>query len=156
MDISVILDGYKFNYRVACIIQNKDKILLHKNKEDIFYALPGGRVKIGENSISALKREFMEEIGQKIYVKDFLGLVENFFEYNGKKYHEILLIFKATFDENSRLYDEEKIIGLEENGNLEFVWKKKCEIKDLDIRPKCLKENIDNISKTFHVINNME
>lgn len=100
MDISVILDRYKFNYRVACIIQNKDKILLHKNKEDIFYALPGGRVKIGENSISALKREFMEEI--------------------------------------------------------EFVWKKKCEIKDLEIRPKCLKENIDNINKTFHVINNME
>ena len=83
-DICVMLDGYKFNYRVAAIIKKDGKILLHKSKKDNFYAIPGGRVKVGESSIKTLKREFIEEMGKDINVKDFTGLVENFFEYNGK------------------------------------------------------------------------
>lgn len=97
MDISLMINEYKFNYRVACIIKNGDKILLHKSKKDDFYALPGGRVMIGEDSASTLKREFEEEMGAKIEVKNFLGLVENFFEYNEKKYHELMLLFEAQF-----------------------------------------------------------
>ena len=114
-DICVMLDGYKFNYRVAAIIKKDGKILLHKNKKDNFYAIPGGRVKVGESSIKTLKREFIEEIGKDINVKDFTGLVENFFEYNGKKYHEIMFLFNVEFVDND-LYNVEKITGLEENG----------------------------------------
>lgn len=85
MDVSVIINNTKFNYRVATLIKNDDKLLLHKSKEDDFYAIPGGRIMIGENSENALKRELQEEIGAKINIKDYLGTVENFFEYNEKK-----------------------------------------------------------------------
>lgn len=85
MDISMMIDGYKFNYRVACVIKNNGKVLLHKNKDDDFFALPGGRVAVGEDSVTTLKREFKEEIGTDIELKEFEGLIENFFEYSDKK-----------------------------------------------------------------------
>lgn len=84
MDVSVMINNTKFNYRVATLIKNNNKILLHKSKEDDFYAIPGGRIMIGETSENALKREFLEEIGAKIIIKNYLGTVENFFEYNEK------------------------------------------------------------------------
>ena len=85
MDVSVMIENIKFNYRVATIIRNGDKILLHKSKKDDFYAIPGGRIMVGEDSETALKREFVEEIGANIFIKKYLGTIENFFEYNGKK-----------------------------------------------------------------------
>lgn len=73
-DISVMLDGYKFNYRVAALIKKDGKILLHKSKKDNFYAIQGGRVKVGESSIKTLKREFIEEIGKDINVKEIKNM----------------------------------------------------------------------------------
>ena len=58
MDVSVMINNTKFNYRVATLIKSNNKILLHKNKEDDFYAIPGGRIMIGETSENALKRVF--------------------------------------------------------------------------------------------------
>ena len=154
MDVSVMINNTKFNYRVATLIKNNDKLLLHKSKEDDFYAIPGGRIMIGENSENALKREFQEEIGAKINIKDYLGTVENFFEYNEKKYHEVMIVYESTFDSNSDFYEKEKIIGLEENGKIEFVWKTIDEIKKLDLRPLFLKESIISNTKINHLINN--
>lgn len=34
MDVSVMIENVKFNYRVATIIKNGDKVLLHKSKKD--------------------------------------------------------------------------------------------------------------------------
>lgn len=154
MDVSVIIGDIKFNYRVTAIIKNKNKILLHKCKTDDFYALPGGRVMIGEDSESALKREFEEEIGAKISISNYLGTIENFFQYNGKKYHEIMLVYEATFDKDSYFYQKEKIIGLENNGIIEFCWKTIDEISQLDLRPLFLKDKIISNSQINHLINN--
>lgn len=154
MDVSVMIDNIKFNYRVATIIKNNNKILLHKCKTDNFYALPGGRVMIGEDSETALKREFEEEIGAELFIKDYLGTVENFFEYNEKKYHEIMIVYESTFDSHSDFYEKEKIVGLEENGKIEFVWKTIDEISKLDLLPLFLKERIISNTKIDHLINN--
>lgn len=151
-DICVTLDGYKFNYRVAAIIKKDGKILLHKSKKDDFYAIPGGRVKIGESSIKALRREFIEEIGKDINVKNFVGLIENFFEYNDKKYHEIMILFNVDFVDTD-LYDNEKITGLEDNGKIEFIWKSVDELENLDIRPVFLKEKLLKAEEVGHIIN---
>ena len=154
MDVSVMINNIKFNYRVATLIKNNDKILLHKNKEDDFYAIPGGRIMIGETSEDALKREFLEEIGAKITIKNYLGMVENFFEYNLKKYHEVMILYESNFDRNSDFYKKEKIIGIEKNGKIEFIWKTIDEIKKLDLRPLFLKESIISNIPMTHLINN--
>lgn len=154
MDVSVMINNTKFNYRVATLIKNNNKILLHKSKEDDFYAIPGGRIMIGETSENALKREFLEEIGAKIIIKNYLGTVENFFEYNEKKYHEVMIVYESRFDSDSNFYKKERIIGLEENGKIEFIWKTIDEIKELDLRPLFLKENIISNTPITHLINN--
>lgn len=154
MDVSVMINNTKFNYRVATLIKNNNKILLHKSKEDDFYAIPGGRIMIGETSENALKREFIEEIGAKITIKDYLGTVENFFEYKGKQYHEVMIVYESSFDSDSNFYKKERIIGLEENGKIEFIWKAIDEIKQLDLRPIFLKENIILNTPITHLINN--
>ena len=40
-----------------------------------------------------MKREFKEEIGADITVKDFLGLQENIFTFDGKSGHELIFIY---------------------------------------------------------------
>lgn len=154
MDVSVMINNTKFNYRVATLIKSNNKILLHKNKEDDFYAIPGGRIMIGETSENALKREFIEEIGAKITIKNYLGTVENFFEYNEKKYHEVMIVYESNFDSDSNFYKKERIIGLEGNGKIEFIWKTIDEIKELDLRSLFLKENIISNTPITHLINN--
>lgn len=156
MDVSIMIENIKFNYRVAAVIKNGEKVLLHKSKMDNFYAFPGGRIKICEDSEAALKREVREEIDTEILIKKYLGTIENFFEYDGKKYHEVLIVYEAAFGENTKLYDEEKIIGIEENGKLEFIWKSLDEIKDLDVRPIFLKEKLLKHEEVGHLINKNE
>lgn len=153
MDVSIMIKDFKFNYRVATIIKYNGRILLHKNRNDEFYAIPGGRIKVGEDSISALKREFIEEMGIDINIGKMLGVIENFFEYNNNKYHEIMYVYEGEFKENSELYKEDVITGLEKNENLDFIWKTLEEIKELDIRPVGLKEIMLNKNKDFcHIV----
>lgn len=153
MDVSVMIENVKFNYRVATIIRNGDKILLHKSKKDDFFAIPGGRIMIGEDSETALKREFFEEMGTNIFIKKYLGTIENFFEYNGKNYHELMIVYEAEFEKESDKYNMDKIVGLEENGKIEFIWKTIDQIKELDLKPKFLKDSLINVKDIFHLIN---
>ena len=63
MDINFKEEGYTFNFRVAALIRNGNKILVEQNKQVDYYGLPGGRCKLGEDSISAIIREMLEETG---------------------------------------------------------------------------------------------
>ena len=54
--------------------------------ESDHYALPRGRIEIGEDSVSTVKREFLEETGKEIEVKECAVVVENYFTNNGQKH----------------------------------------------------------------------
>lgn len=76
-----------------------------KVKNEIFYRCLGGGIEFLEKGKDALKREFSEEINIDIIVKDFLGISENIFTYQGKKAHELILFYSIEIsDEN---YQEE-------------------------------------------------
>ncbi len=62
-------------------------------KNETFYRCLGGGIEFLEKSSDALKREFKEEIGANIIIKDFLGISENIFTYNGKNAHELILFY---------------------------------------------------------------
>ncbi len=79
-----------------------------KVKNETFYRCLGGGIEFLEKSEEALKREFLEEINISITVKDFLGISENIFTYQGKKAHELILFYSIEIsDEN---YQEEYIV----------------------------------------------
>ncbi len=154
MDVSMIMENIKFNYRVAGMIRYGEKILLHKSKNDEFYALPGGKIMISENSKEALKREAMEEFGKEIIVNDLFAVVENFFTLKSQRYHEILMIHNALIKNELNEEEKIKIIGIEKRGDLEFIWKNVKEIETTDLRPVAIKNLImQNDNKTKHLIN---
>lgn len=65
-----------------------------------------------------------------------------------------MIVYESRFDSDSNFYKKERIIGLEENGKIEFIWKTIDEIKELDLRPLFLKENIISNTPITHLINN--
>lgn len=70
MDLCLDVGEYIINVRVGGVIRNENKVLVHHNPKKNHVALIGGRIKMGEDSISALKREIKEEIGEDtIFVK---------------------------------------------------------------------------------------
>ena len=86
---------------VLGVITKDNKILVNEGYDEVknqkFYRCLGGGIEFQETSIAALKREFLEEIGKEIIIKDFLGLTENIFTFNGQPGHEIVLLYSADF-----------------------------------------------------------
>lgn len=76
-----------------------------KVKNETFYRCLGGGIEFLEKSEEALKREFLEEINIDITVKDFLGISENIFTYQGKKAHELILFYSIDISDDN--YQEE-------------------------------------------------
>ena len=70
-----------------------------KVKNQTFYRCLGGGIDFLERSEDALKREFKEEINSTITVKDFLGVSENIFVYQGKNAHEIVFYYSVIVPE---------------------------------------------------------
>lgn len=150
MDICFKENNYTFNFRVAALIRNGNKILVEKNSAVDYYGLVGGRCKLGENSIEALIREIKEETGEDVSFIRSVGMLENFFisRYTNSPYHEILIIHELEF-RNKEMYQKNEIINLEEECNAKFYWR---DISSLDkCKPKIVFEHL-NDKTFFHLI----
>lgn len=95
MDLTIDVENYKLNVRAAGIIIHNGKMLVHRNINSDHYALIGGRVEIGEDSTTTVKREIKEELGKEIEITGYIATIENFFEMKESKYHEIMFIHKV-------------------------------------------------------------
>ena len=136
----------KFNFRVACIILNEDKILLQKNSKDEYYSLIGGRVKFFEDTIAALIRELKEETGVLINKDEakLIDVVENFFIYNNTKFHEILFIYKVSKNKELIAINNFKTLDKDASTNL---W---LDVNQLD-KYKIMPTIVKNIIKSDQI-----
>ena len=90
-----------------------------KVKNQTFYRCLGGGIEFLEKSTDALKREFQEEINIDIDIKDFLGISENIFTYDGKNAHELVLYYNIDISDED--YKEEYIVN-DDNGQSKATW----------------------------------
>ena len=154
MDLTIDVEDYKLNVRATVIIEHNGKILVHRNVNSNHYALMGGRVKIGEDSETTVKREVMEELGKKIEVIGYVATIENFFEMKGSKYHEILFIHKAEFINEKDKQIEYILKNVEGKENLQYEWLELEKLNKYPLLPKSVKEILLKGEFPVHKINN--
>lgn len=75
-------DKVFLNFSVGILTDEKGRILLQKRSDFVgTWSLLGGCWELGETSVEALKREFMEESGIEIEVLDLLNVYTNYEEH---------------------------------------------------------------------------
>ena len=107
-EIRPIALGLAIKNNKVLVSEGYDKV-----KDQTFYRCLGGGIEFLEKSDEALKREFKEEIGADIAVKDLLGLEENIFTFNGQKGHELIFVYNVELKDND--YKDEYTILDEED-----------------------------------------
>lgn len=135
----------RFNLRVAGVAADKNRVLLHRAERDNFWSFPGGRPELLELLTNALKREMQEEMGVQVKVERLLWIVENFFEHNRQKFHELAFYFLMTFPNDSYLYEKNEPFFGEESAyaqeklKLIFEWHPISELPHLPLYPSFLR-----------------
>lgn len=154
MDLTIEVEDYKLNIRGTAVIIHNGKVLTHRNVNSNHYALIGGRVQIGEDSASTVKREILEEMGKEIELIGYVATIENFFEMKGSKYHEIMFVHRAEFVNEEDKKIEETIKNIEGKDYLQYEWIDINKIDEYNIVPKEIKTVLKEMKFPVHVINN--
>ncbi|WP_112181083.1 MULTISPECIES: NUDIX hydrolase [Paraliobacillus] len=147
MDATFFLKNAVFNYRVAGVMIEDDHVLIHKQVKEKHWALPGGRVKVLEDSQTSIKREIKEELGFDVSVDNLLWITENFFAYNNQNYHEIGLYYRISSAAFSSSFTKEEFYG-EEGERLIYKWTPISEIDGINLYPEFLKDGLKEIPST--------
>ncbi|MFI5587158.1 NUDIX hydrolase [Amycolatopsis sp. NPDC051758] len=97
------------------VIRRKNALLVFEGHDDVkgetFYRPLGGGIEFGELSEDALVREFREELGADVVVKELVGVLENVFGWQARPGHEIVFLYTAEFvDPSFYKLDEMKIL----------------------------------------------
>ena len=152
-DLTLNVGNYVLNVRATAVIIHDGKILIHHNKIDKHYVLIGGRVKIGEDSATTIKREIEEELGRAVEVKEYLATIENFFEMDGKKFHEYMFVHKCEFADDKDKKINYALKNIEGEDEIEYIW---IDLKDLskyNILPTAVNKILKEEKHPVHIIN---
>jgi ADP-ribose pyrophosphatase YjhB (NUDIX family) len=107
------------------LIRRQDELLLmavHDSTGELTGWRPlGGAVEFGEKATDALKREFIEELGQPIRDLRQLCVLESLFVYDGKPGHEIVFVFDARF-QDADAYHTQQFAFMDGSANLVAQW----------------------------------
>ncbi|MDZ5473078.1 NUDIX hydrolase [Bacillus sp. 31A1R] len=143
MDVVFKTESGVFNFRVAGVMIRNGHILIHRDRKDDAWSLPGGRVGLGEESQVALRREFKEELGVDVKIERLMFSIENFFGYNGHRFHEVGFYYQVTDD--SLPLNTDEFYGLE-GDRLIYRWIPIAALHEITIYPEILKTELQNIS----------
>jgi 8-oxo-dGTP pyrophosphatase MutT (NUDIX family) len=113
----------RFQFRAGALIWRSGHVLIHRAVSDPFWALPGGRVEFHETSAEALAREIKEEIGCSASIGRLRFVIENFFELEGRKAHEIGFYYEAELPRPFPFHETDIVHrSRDTNIDLEFRW----------------------------------
>ena len=153
MDLTIKVEDYKLNVRAAGIIIHNNKVLSHRILYSNHYTFIGGRVEIGEDSATTVKREIEEELGKEVEIIEHGGVIENFFEMQGTKYHEMLFMHRAEFVDEEDQKIEYTLKNREGKDYLQYEWIDIDHLDDYPIKPAIIKEILKQGKFPVHMIN---
>lgn len=155
-DILFKTDDYVFSYRVAGILIQNGKVLLQKATNDTGFAFPGGHVAFGETNGQTLIREFREETGAAVDVRQLRWVGEIFFLWDGKPCHQICLYYDVELKAAGQMPSDRSFLAKEtlegRNFNIEFHWIPLSEIHSIELYPVNAKELLFNHDGVQHFV----
>ena len=86
----------------AVILNAEGQLLLHRRSDNGYWALPGGRIEIGESVAQAIVREVQEETGLHVRVEGLIGVYSDPNQFaiarypNGDVVHYVNLCFRCS------------------------------------------------------------
>lgn len=148
MVLSFLNGKRKFNYRVAGIIIRNNHVLVCREDDQDYVFLPGGRVEFGEASDKALKREIEEELGCEGEIGRLVFSVENFFDLEGERFHEIGKYYRVSLPDDFPFETQKPCrITYDEGHELKFYWIEIEEqaLKATNLLPEWIRARLDNL-----------
>ena len=139
-------DEYICDLRAVAVVVKNQKILVQRDRNGNEYALPGGHVKIGETLEDGLIREVMEEMGIRIKCNRLLWSEECFWEWNGRKAHNIAFYYLVELLDEFQIPENEEFVSQKDNCNVVIGWMPIEEIQKITIYPAFLKEEIYHLN----------
>lgn len=153
-DCSFQEENFWFRFRGCALIRHEDKLLFYKNKNFDFYSTIGGAAHLGETTEECVEREIFEETGLTVKCRNLAAVIENIFSCKvphliGTNCHIVEFLYVVEVDDisNCRKTTDE---------NEELKWIPLHELKDYDIKPLCLKENLFHILSHDDIIHLVE
>lgn len=101
------------------------------------YARPlGGGVDYGETGAAAVAREFLEELRLEVRVGPRLGVIENLFDFEGARWHEIVLVYAAAFEQDAGYAAEHHDVYDEAGASVvdQTLWRRPDELAEAGLR----------------------
>ena len=155
-DLSVMIDIVKFNYRAGLLIEKGNKVLVECNPAIDFVTLPGGRVQTLESSMDALKREIKEEMNIELDSEriKMRALIENFFEMDEKKYHELYFLYKLKVTSKDTEFKKD-MKNIDSKASY-YKWVKKEDLEKENLLPVVLRDLVMRNGFETVVINDLK
>lgn len=145
-----------FNFRVAGILFHDNKVLIHRGIEDDFYALPGGRVELLEDTETTIIREMEEELGIQVEIERLLWVCQSFFNLGDNKYHEICFYYLINCGNKESITKEDVFLVSENDKTFEFKWVPINEIEKEPFYPTFVKNRLGDLPTTIESIIDFE
>lgn len=118
--------------KAMLIVRNGEKLLFSRGfdevKKQAFLRPLGGHVEFGETGAETIKREMQEEVGCEALDVKFVSAIENLFTYNGKKGHEVILVYEGRLADAS-LYTKDSFMFMEGDRKSMAGWFSKADVE---------------------------
>lgn len=136
-----------FSFRVAGLIFREGYVLAQRGVKDDYWALPGGRAEIGEDSQETIVREMREELHREARVERLLWTVENFFSYEGYTAHELGFYYLLSLAEPFPFHEKDIVHRVVDGVDVEFRWLKATPqaLAMHRLKPQFVAERIDRL-----------
>jgi 8-oxo-dGTP pyrophosphatase MutT (NUDIX family) len=142
-----------FSCRAVGVIIDRQRLLMHNDESDGFWALPGGRIEFGESAAVTLRRELKEELGVTAEVGRLLWVVENFFTYRGTGFHEISFYFLVSLPVDCSIKAHHEPFYGDENGvPIIFEWHPIDELESTNLHPSFLRKAVAQLPQETQYI----
>ncbi|MEM7364863.1 MAG: NUDIX domain-containing protein [Pseudomonadota bacterium] len=96
-----------FEISAYAVITKNDQLLLCQLTRSRQWTLPGGGLEFGEDPLSAMQREVMEETGLIVSTNALLGVNASVVQYADRETHHIQIIYRADVADGELRHEQD-------------------------------------------------